>query len=145
MADADFTAVDLVNRDLILQRLGPLMVNKVFPEFDEKERMHGGECGKALLNLIYSIGKTHGPHTQTKQTFIDQDYVFQKAFEAAGEISPRAAGVIAALVEYISWSEMDCCPNLRNWSPESGMSDKNIQEERIEKAIRWTRVELELE
>ncbi len=145
MADADFTAVDLVNRDLILEKLGPLMNNKVFSKFDEQERISGGEYGMGLLKLINGICKSQNHQTTVEQHWVDNDYMLHKAFEAAGELSPRAAGVFAVLVEYIIYSQDDCTPDVQVWNAESKFKEDEIKEKRIENSISWMRIQLGLE
>ncbi|MFL9609706.1 hypothetical protein ACKF11_06425 [Methylobacillus sp. Pita2] len=145
MTTANFTAGDLIDRNFVLSKIGPLMKNQVLAKFNEEERMYGGEYGMALLKLIIGIAESQGSHTTLEQTFIDKDYIIQKSFEASGDISPKAAGVIATLVEYIMSEIQAGQPSMERWIPESKLSNDDIQKERIEIAVSWIKDDLGIE
>lgn len=100
--------------------------NLVLQKFEEKARIEGADKALNLLRILESVGKALDSDTTLERYFADDEFIYKKIFELSGDVSPRLAGFMGCMVEYIYRSHQGGVPNLNVWRPEAGATRLEI-------------------
>jgi hypothetical protein len=111
--------------------------NKTLETFNQEERIKGAKACLQALRVIEGVSRTHTNELTSTQYFEDINYLTKKILAATANLSPRDAGVICTLAEYI-FSELTAgAPHLDNWMPEAAMTKEEIFEKRKVLSDEW--------
>lgn len=87
---------------------------------------NGAIAALDAMKIIEQIAESGNTDWTLEDCFKAESIAISSALLAAGDISERAKGVIAAMAEYIYMCAEAGTPNLEKWKPQSAMTTDEI-------------------